>query len=117
MWTSLEEELPLLAGIRLPRWLHCDAPHRSVELHGFSDASECAYAAVVYLRAETDGWPIVSLVVAKNKIALLKRVSLPHLELCGTALLARLAEHIRLALGLERSAVHLWTDSTILVEP
>ena len=113
VWTNLEEELPVIEEVRLPRWLRCDARPGGVELHGFSDASERAYAAVLYLRAETDGRINVHLVAAKTKVAPLKRVSLPRLELCGAALLAKLAEHVRLSLGLDGSAVHLWTDSSV----
>ncbi|KMQ89240.1 gag-pol polyprotein precursor [Lasius niger] len=79
-WGTLEEELPLMEWIRLPCWFKTDAA-KANELHGFSDASERAYAAVVYLRAVVDGQPSTSLVMAKTKVAPLKRVSLPRLEL------------------------------------
>ncbi|KMQ92413.1 pao retrotransposon peptidase superfamily [Lasius niger] len=65
-----------------------------VEIHGFTDASERAYAAVMYLRViESTGSPSVSLVVARAKVALLKQVSLPRLELCAAVLLAKLTAH------------------------
>ncbi|XP_029162266.1 uncharacterized protein LOC114933860 [Nylanderia fulva] len=108
-WTRLEEELPLLEEIRVPRWFQGDAATNSQQLHGFCDASERAYAAVIYLRGVID----VTLVIAKTKVAPVKRVSLPRLELCGATLLAKLAEHVRSSLGLEGSAMHLWTDSTV----
>ena len=42
----------------------------SLELHGFSDASKQAYAAVVYLRIEcTNGSTQVALVSPKTKVA------------------------------------------------
>ena len=50
----------------------------TVELHGFSDASEQAYAAVVYLRAMyNDHHTSVTLVTSKSKVAPIKRESLP----------------------------------------
>ncbi|KMQ90572.1 bel12-ag transposon polyprotein [Lasius niger] len=112
-WTTLEEELPLLEGIRLPRWFGYDGTASTLELHGFSDASELAYAAVIYLRASRGTTTTISLVAARTKVAPLKRVSLPRLELCAAHLVAKLAEHIRAILDLRPAAVHLWTDSTV----
>ncbi len=44
-------QLSLLSTIRLPRcYFLGDTPRTSVQLHGFSDASEKAYEAVVYVR-------------------------------------------------------------------
>ena len=50
---------------------------KSIQLHGFSDVSESAYFAVVYVRiidAEDD--PHIALVSTKNKVALLKRLTI-----------------------------------------
>ncbi len=47
------------------------------------DASEAAYAAVVYLRiTDKSGNTQTSLVSSKTKVALIKRLSIPRLELC-----------------------------------
>ena len=45
------EELPLLASIQLPRCYFREEPALTVQLHGFCDSSESAYAAVIYVRA------------------------------------------------------------------
>ena len=62
-----------------------------VELHGFSDASQRAYAAVIYMRSRySDGRVEVRLVASKSRVAPLKKQSIPRLELLGAVLLARL---------------------------
>jgi len=113
LWTRLESELPYLEEIRIPQWMHGDAPGCRTEIHGFSDASERAYAAVVYLRTVGAAGIHVSLVFAKSRIAPLRRISLPRLELCAAGLLAKLALHVRTSLCLQQAPLHLWTDSTV----
>ena len=68
----------------------------STQLHGFSDASESAYAGVVYLRmVDSHGKVHISLVASKTKVAPLKRLTIPRLELCGAQLLTKLLDHVR----------------------
>ena len=64
------DQLPILSTIHLPRCYFASEPTSSVELHGFSDASESAYAAVVYIRATYHSHPpTCRLVMAKTKVA------------------------------------------------
>ncbi|KAL6417083.1 hypothetical protein ACFW04_012998 [Cataglyphis niger] len=71
-----------------------------------------AYTAVVYSRTEDhQGGVSISLISAKTRVAPLKTVSLPRLELC--ALLTRLVTRLRQALGAEDVPIHLWSDSTV----
>jgi hypothetical protein len=113
-WTEFQAELPGLEKLRILRWIAVDAgTESSQEIHGFADASERAYAAVVYLRVFTgDSWT-ANIVAAKSKVAPLKPVSLPCLELSAATLLVRLVNHVRAAISLERAPVHLWSDSTV----
>ncbi len=88
VWSQWRNELKLLADHRIPR---CYYPNEkkslSVQLHGFCDASELAYAGVVYLRVEdVSGSVHTSLVASKTKVAPIKRLTIPHLELCGAHL-------------------------------
>ncbi|XP_070524041.1 uncharacterized protein [Cardiocondyla obscurior] len=106
--------LPALETVRVPRWIGV-TDRADVEIHGFADASEAAYAAVVYSRSKGsngNGWT-TSLVASKTRVAPLKQVSLPRLELCGAVLLARLASRICRLLDIQGRAVHLWSDSTV----
>ena len=88
-----------------------------MQLHGFSDASEQAFAAVVYLRATyKNSPPTVKLVVAKSRVAPMRQQrSVPELELCGAVLLAELLQSTQKTLDLAVCQVHAWSDSTIVL--
>ena len=61
----------------------------------FSDVSEGAYARVAYLRmTDSKGEVHTSLVASKTKVAPIKRLTIPRLELCGAHLLTKLLEHV-----------------------
>ncbi|XP_070854707.1 uncharacterized protein [Drosophila suzukii] len=65
-WLKCREDLGTLQKFQLPRFVANDADN--IELHGFSDASTKAYAAVVYSRVTNDdGSILVSLVAAKTR--------------------------------------------------
>lgn len=53
------------------------------------------------------------LVCAKTKVAPLKRVTIPRLELLAAVLLVRQVLVIRKTLELLQAPIHLWTDSTV----
>ena len=86
-----------------------------IELHAFGDASEKRYGACVYLRIPLqDGSYNVSFIVGRGKVAPIKRVSLPWLELLGALLCARLLEFVRSALHFGSEVVYYcWTGSTV----
>ena len=90
-------ELPLLRDhLVLRRYFHDIGDVIGTDLHGFSDASELAYAVVVYLRSiDADGVVHASNVIAKTKVSPIKRVTIPRLELCGALVVARLFHHCR----------------------
>lgn len=116
-WLKWRSELGLLSTKYVPHCYHDKgASITSKELHGFSDASEQAYSAVVYLRMEcTDGSTQIGLVSSKTKVAPIKRLTIPRLELCGAQLLAQLLHHVRLVLDIPLDRSYAWTDSTIVL--
>ena len=111
------DELPLLATVRLPRhYFHQQKP-LTVELHGFSDASQEAFAAVIiYIRATySDRPPTSHLVTSKSRVAPLKPRTIPQLELCGAQLLAKLLTTTRQTLNVPLDQVYAYSDSTIVL--
>ena len=83
-------------------------------MHGFGDASERGYGAVVYLRIPCgDGTHEVSLVTSRARVAPLKRVTLPRLELLGALMTARLVVFVQQALKLSEVVYRCWTDSMV----
>ena len=121
-WRKWLGELPDLAYFSPPRCLMPKAELDHFSLHMFSDASEKAYATVAYLRfvessdVSTEGEVTCGLLAAKSRVAPLKKLSLPRLELMGVLLSARMADTIVKELGLERSSVRFFTDNTTAVQ-
>ena len=62
----------------------------SFTLHGFCDASEIAYGAVVYIVGGTRCTKRSEFVVSKTKVAPIRKMSIPRLELCACELLSNL---------------------------
>ena len=86
----------------------------SIVVHGFGDASEHAYGACVYLMIRNAGKIDTSLVMSRARVAPIKSVSLPRLELLAALLCARLVTYVCKSLKLPTNQeVHCWTDSTI----
>ncbi|KAH0947395.1 hypothetical protein HN011_009112 [Eciton burchellii] len=113
-WKDYVDDLPHLARARVPRWTGQRKENSSLELHGFADASSRAYAAVVYLRViHSESNFQVSLICAKTKVAPVKTISIPRLELNAVVLLSRLLVWTQQALSLSSVPTYGWTDSTI----
>ncbi|XP_043650079.1 uncharacterized protein LOC122618022 [Drosophila teissieri] len=92
-WRALVEDLPALTQCQVPRYIA--SPFGDVQLHGFADASSHAYGAVVYARVAVGCSFQVTLVAAKTRVAPIKPVSIPRLEL--------------------NAATSCWTDSEIVL--
>ncbi|UYV75619.1 hypothetical protein LAZ67_13000765, partial [Cordylochernes scorpioides] len=113
-WTGIEEDINQLNKISIPRYIPCRNSILTLELHGFCDSSEKAYAAVIYVEScKHDGSFNISLIASKTKVAPIKVLSLPRLELCSALLLANLFVAVKESLSLHFDQIFLWSDSTI----
>ena len=110
------DELPKLANIRLPRHYFNGRKPISISLHGFSDASQLAFSAVVYVRATYEsGLPTSLLVIAKTRVAPLDTRSIPELELCGAHLVAKLLKSTSKTLNIPQEQIWAYSDSTVVL--
>lgn len=90
------EVLKQAAGIRIPRRYSLQNPDDcKVSLIVFVDASEKAFAAVAYFRFVHNNEVEIALVMAKAKVAPVKQLSIPRLELQAAVLGVRLAKTIK----------------------
>ena len=90
---TMKESTPL----RLPRHyfhgLHTSSTSK-FQLLGFCDASNAAYAAVIYIVDSSEDQRTPRFVVSKTRVSPLKVQTIPHLELLSAVLLARLITNV-----------------------
>ena len=95
-WKSLLSSLKEVPTLSIPR-TYVPSLHSSTtvcSLHGFSDASTKAYAAVIYLVTHTNTQRQVSFVASKTRISPRRELTVPRLELLSALLLARLIRSV-----------------------
>ena len=112
-WNDLLMELKALGNVSVPR-CYFDSKPVNVQLHCFSDDSKKACGALVYVRSEyTNGRVDVKLVAGKTKVAPIKEQTIPHSELLGATILARLArESLKLS---DLCSTTFWVDSSTVL--
>jgi hypothetical protein len=99
-WRTWVNPLPHLSGIHVPRWLGSSNGHGTKAL-AFCDAFERAYGAVLYVRSTTRWGILVKLACSKNKLAPVKKIILPRLELLAALIGARLLQYFYQETGLD----------------
>ena len=108
-------DLSKIKGISISRCVYENPKQRVLEcqLHGFGDASTKAYCAVVYLVYTTNEGVNVKLLASKSRVAPVKTLTIPRLELMSARILAQLMETVKNALEsqLEISRTKYWLDS------
>lgn len=114
-WTRHCEQLHHLNNIKVPRWIGIRTG-QAFEFHYFCDASQLAYAAVCYVRTiGQDGKYMVRLLTSKAKVAPLKTISVPRLELCAAAMAAELHAEVQDTLQIAIEKATFWSDSKVVL--
>lgn len=112
-WKHWLKLLPQVEQVQVPRCYRSlsQDPDQEAELHIFADASESGMSAVAFLRFNKDETIGCNIVASKTRVAPLKFVSIPRLELQAAVVGARLANTITDALSVKISRKYYWTDS------
>ena len=87
-----------------------------VELHHFADGSEKAYGAASYLRIYDANQVRCSLVIGKARLAPIKTISIPRLELSAAVVAVRLHKFIMEELDLKVNKTVFWSDSVSTIQ-
>jgi len=112
-WRKWYSQIVDLKEIETPRYYFNEKYNDEVELHAFCDASEKAYGAVVYVRfAKNENDYDTTLVMAKSRVAPIKKITLPRLELMGALVLCRLIKMLKELFG-ANVKVYAWSDSMV----
>lgn len=106
-------EIAEIGKIRIPRVITGGNENRDLwELHSFSDSSKVAYGSVLYLKTGEDDHVSVQLLSAKSRVAPMKKMTIPRLELLSCLIGARLTQSVKSALSLEKIKTFYWSDSS-----
>ena len=116
-WIKWTQDLPQLQEFKIRRcYKPPDFKPASCQAHYFSDASETGYGAVAYLRmTDGEGRTHCSFLVGKARVAPLKTVTIPRLELTAATVAVRLDAQIKRELEIEVDSSVFWTDSTVVL--
>ena len=119
VWERWLSGLPLLRSVSVPRYFKSWqlGQLKGIQLHHFSDASFDGYGVVSYLRFEdvNDGVHC-SLVMAKSRVAPIKPITIPRLELTAATVAVKQHRQISQELESKVDSVTFWTDSTCVLQ-
>ncbi|XP_014828361.1 PREDICTED: uncharacterized protein LOC106907277 isoform X2 [Poecilia mexicana] len=118
-WNRWLTDLEKLADFQVSR---CIKPEGfgeviNAQLHHFSDASESGYGTATYVRMQNSNKRVhVSFLFGKARVAPLKPVTIPRLELTAAVMAVRLNNMLQSELQLPLEKACFWTDSTSVLK-
>jgi len=118
-WKKWTKDLSRLSEVQVNRCIK--QAHLSTivntQLHHFSDASQYGYSVATYLRLnDVTGQKSCQLLFAKSRLAPLKAVTIPRLELTAVALSVKIHKYVQSQLEQPVNATFFWTDSMIVLQ-
>ena len=117
-WNSWKLSLPILESFKIPRCFKptCFGRLVNITVHHFSDASDDGYGHCSYLRIVDENDSIhCSFLYGRSRVAPVKKVSTPRLELQAATLSAKMARFVSKEIDLPINRQYFWTDSMIVL--
>lgn len=118
-WSEWLQDLNKVAMVKVER---CIKPKdfgviRMAQLHHFSDASQYGYGTVSYLHLEDENKRVrLSFMLGKSRVAPLKQITMPKLELAAAVLAVRIDKMLKKELQLDLDKSVFWTDSQTVLK-
>ena len=114
------KELPTLSDITILR-AYFVGEIEALELHLFGDSSQEVFSAVAFLRAkvtakDSGSTTELAFVFGKARVAPMKALTIPKLELQASLLASRLRKEVQRALTMKIDKLFMWTDSTTVLQ-
>lgn len=114
-WKLFHNDLANIHIISINRWMGT-LNDTKMQLHGFCDASEKGYGAVIYSRVRDGAKYRTELIISKSRVAPLKVITIPRLELCAADLLTKLMELAIPVFSEGREIQNFcWSDSQVVL--
>ena len=114
-WQHIAKDIQEVTTYTYPRRYFTQPFHliTTKQIHVFVDASHCAYGSVAHLTDKQRDQ--TTLVMSRSRVAPVRSITLPKLELMAAVNATRLASFIIKSLHLTTTdtTVHLWSDSQI----
>ena len=117
-WLKWKNNLLTLENVTVPRCYKLKDFGKNItySLHHFSDASESGYGQASYLRMENEnGDTHCCLIFGRSRVAPVKYVSIPRLELTPATLSVKISMMLKEELDIHISSELFWTDSQVVL--
>ena len=114
-WREWRTQMEQVNGLAFPRCIKESEASEGLQLHIFADASEVGYGAVAYTRMRIGERYQCRLLMSKARVAPLKVVTIPRLELNAAVLAVRMSKVIIKEMNLDFEDIYFWVDSMIVL--
>ncbi|XP_060608071.1 uncharacterized protein LOC132760172 [Ruditapes philippinarum] len=115
-WSFISDQLRLLSDIKIRLSIVSQDKYVKYNLLCSCDASSKAYATAIYLQQENVTYVKSNLIFAKTRLAPVKKMTIPRLELMAVLIGVRCLKFVKTQLMIEISHEYLWTDSQVALD-